>query len=432
MNKVLIVTYYWPPAGGAGVQRWLKFSKYLPQSGWEPIILTVNPSYATYPAIDPTLDRDLPASLKVYKTKSTDWFRLYKKDKSKIPSGGFANNIDRSVKGLLSRFIRGNFFIPDPRRGWNRHAVKEAVSIILKERISAVITTSPPHSSQLIGLKLKKIFPGIQWIADLRDSWTDIYYYELFYPTFISKMIDRHYEKSVLKNADKIITVGHNLAENFKLKIQGIERKMHLLSNGYDEEDFTGIKYEFPSRFIINYTGTLSEAYPVDSLLSALNTIKNSGKDFLLQFVGYVPEVIKEKILKNLGTDKTEFIPYTEHKKAINYMCRSSMLLLIIPENRNNRTITPGKVFEYIAAQKPVLYIGPPDGDAAYHLSKSRPDGLFETKDIDGIVKYVSLEMSRSGKIIPDPHPEYSRKILSQKLGSILCNNHQPIISSRG
>ena len=430
MNKVLIVTYYWPPAGGAGVQRWLKFSKYLPQSGWESLILTVDPSYATYPAFDPTLEKDLPAELKVYRTKSTDWFRLYRKDKSKIPSGGFANNIDRSVKGLFSRFIRGNFFIPDPRRGWNRHAINKAVSIIIEEKINTVITTSPPHSSQLIGLKLKKIFPGIQWIADLRDAWTDIYYYELFYPTFISKMIDRHFEKSVLKNADKIITVGHNLAENFKLKTPGIEGKMHFLPNGYDEEDFIGIKHELPSRFTINYTGTMSEAYPLDSLLYALGTIMNSGKDFLLQFVGFVPESIKDKILKNLGTDKTEFITYTDHLKAIGYMCRSSLLLLIIPENRNNRAITPGKVFEYIAAQKPVLYIGPADGDAAYHLSQTRPGGLFETQDVNGIIQYINREMSKSGQEIHDPHPEYSRKSLSQKLGSILNDNQQTVFSS--
>lgn len=423
MNKVLIVTYYWPPAGGAGVQRWLKFSKYLPEYGWEPVILTVDPRYATYPAIDNTLEKDLPHGLKIYKTKSTDWFRFYKRDKSKIPSAGFASNSDKSFKGSLSRFIRGNFFIPDPRRGWNRHAIKEAVSIILKERISAVITTSPPHSSQLIGLKLKKIFPGIQWIADLRDAWTDIYYYELFHPTFISKMIDRHFEKSVLKNADKIIAVGYNLAENFISKVSDAAGKTSVLPNGYDEEDFKDIKRDYPSRFTLNYTGTLSESYPVEILLSALEAVKNSGRDFLLQFVGYVPEIIKNKILKVLGPDRTDFISYTDHSSAIGYMCRSSMLLLIIPDNKNNKAITPGKVFEYIAAEKPVLYIGPACGDAAYHLELSRPDGMFEAHDVKGITQYISGEISKSGTVSHDPHPEYSRRALTQKLSRILNDN---------
>ena len=148
MKKVLIVTYYWPPAGGAGVQRWLKFSKYLPQFGWEPVILTINPDSATFPSLDPSLQNEIPEGLKVFKTKSTDWFRLYSKDKTKVPSAGFAQNEDDSLRGKLFRFIRGNFFIPDPRRGWNRFAVKEALNIIRKENISIVITTSPPHSSQ--------------------------------------------------------------------------------------------------------------------------------------------------------------------------------------------------------------------------------------------------------------------------------------------
>lgn len=423
MNNVLIVTYYWPPAGGAGVQRWLKFSKYLPEFGWKPVILTVDPHYATYPVLDNSLEKDIPKGLKIYKTKSTDWFRLYKRDKSKIPSAGFASNNDRSLKGILSRFIRGNFFIPDPRRGWNRYAIKEAISIILKERISAVITTSPPHSSQLIGLKLKQIFPGIIWISDFRDAWTDIYYYKLFYPTCISRSIDKRYEKRVLKNADKIIAVGYNLAENFISKVSDAAGKTSILPNGYDEEDFKYVKYELPSRFTINYTGTLSESYPIDALLSALDSLKRSGRDFLLQFVGYVPENIKGKILNVLGPDNANFIQYTDHRKAIGYMCRSSMLLLIIPDNKHNKAITPGKVFEYIAAKKPVLYIGPADGDAAYHLELSRPGGLFEAYDADGITQYINKEMSKPGPLSGDSHPEYSRRALARKLSEILNDN---------
>ncbi len=126
MNKVLIVTYYWPPSGGAGVQRWLKFAKYLPELGWEPIILTVDPEYAAYPATDDSLMNEVPPSIKVYKTPAIDYFSIYKKDKSKIPSAGFANSVNNTLKGKIIRFIRGNFFIPDPRRGWNKFAFKKA------------------------------------------------------------------------------------------------------------------------------------------------------------------------------------------------------------------------------------------------------------------------------------------------------------------
>ena len=174
MQKVLIVTYYWPPGSGAGVQRWLKFSRYLPQYGWDPFILTVDPQYAAYPAIDNSMTSEVPENLNVHKTKANDFFRYYKKDKSRIPSSGFASDEEKGFKSLITRFIRGNFFIPDPRRGWNGYAFKKACEIIESQKINHVITTSPPHSTQLIGLKLKRKYPAIKWIADLRDPWVSV------------------------------------------------------------------------------------------------------------------------------------------------------------------------------------------------------------------------------------------------------------------
>jgi hypothetical protein len=185
MKKVLIITYYWPPSGGAGVQRWLKFAKYLPEYGWEPIILTIDPAYAAYPVTDDSLISEIPSTVKVFTTPAVDYFSIYKKDKSRIPTAGFANSRENTVKDKILRFIRGNFFIPDPRKGWNGFAFKKACEIIETEGIKHVITTSPPHSTQLIGTKIKRKYPEIKWIADLRDPWTDIYYYDQFYPTFI-------------------------------------------------------------------------------------------------------------------------------------------------------------------------------------------------------------------------------------------------------
>ncbi|HOU97007.1 MAG TPA: glycosyl transferase family 1, partial [Bacteroidales bacterium] len=208
MNSVLIITYYWPPGAGAGVQRWLKFSKYLPDFGWEPLILTVDPQYAQYPATDESLLKDVSEKSKVFKTPAVNYFRLASKDKSRIPSAGFANQDKKGPVQWLMRFIRGNFFIPDPRKGWNRFAFKKACEIINNENVERIITSGPPHSTHLVGLKLKKKFPDILWIADFRDPWTDIYYYKEFYHTFPARLLDRHYEKTVLTNADKIITVG--------------------------------------------------------------------------------------------------------------------------------------------------------------------------------------------------------------------------------
>ena len=178
MKKVLIISYYFPPSGGAGVQRWLKMLKYLPQYGVEPIVLTVDEKYASYPQVDKSLLDEIPSWLKIYKTKTREVLSLYKSvsPTKEIPYSGFANEPKPTFLQKMARFVRGNFFLPDPRKGWNRYAYQVACQIIEKEAVDAVITTSPPHSTQLLGIKLKKRFPNLTWLADLRDPWTDIYY----------------------------------------------------------------------------------------------------------------------------------------------------------------------------------------------------------------------------------------------------------------
>jgi glycosyltransferase involved in cell wall biosynthesis len=390
MNKVLIVTYYWPPSGGAGVQRWLKFAKYLPEFGWEPIILTVDPQYASYPVTDYSLNEDLSPDLQVYKTPATDYFSIYKKDKSKIPSAGFANSVDDTLIGKLMRFIRGNFFLPDPRKGWNKYAFKKASGLIETEGIKHVITTSPPHSTQLIGLKIKKKYPEIRWIADLRDPWTDIYYYKQFYPTVLSKMIDENYEKRVLEKADKITTVGSSLKNTFSLKKEGLESKTEVITNGYDEDDFTGIESEKPSKLTITYVGTLSDIYPVNGLVIALKKMKKQGMDFALRFVGSVSGKTKQLITSYIPDTTLEFLPYAIHSEAVKYLMSSTLLLLIIPSHQSNKSILTGKLFEYIASGKPILCLGPADGDAAEIIRKCKSGVTFDYNDSDKIFEFLS------------------------------------------
>jgi glycosyltransferase involved in cell wall biosynthesis len=420
MNKVLIVTYYWPPSGGAGVQRWLKFSKYLPEFGWEPIILTVDPEYATYPFRDDSLINDIPPGLRVCTTPATDYFRFYKKDKSKIPSSGFATNADDTLKGKLLRFVRGNFFIPDPRRGWNRYAIKKACELIETEGIGHVITTSPPHSTQLIGLSIKKRYPGLKWIADLRDPWTDIYYYKEFYPTIVSKWIDSEYQKLVLKNADEIITVGDSLKSQFSSKVEGLDEKIKVITNGYDASDFAGLIPSSPEIFTISYIGTLSDAYPVGGFLAALDSLKAAGNNFRLRFIGTAAPKRKDLITSRSWSTSVEFVPYVDHQKAIRYMLDSSVLLLIIPDHSGNKSIITGKLFEYIATGKPIICIGPTDGDAALILKKAGHSDVFSYTDSSGILD--TLKASLSGKMTPGKlsSDEFSRKELTKKVVSLL------------
>lgn len=419
-GKVLIITYYWPPSGGAGVQRWLKFAKFLPSSGWLPAVLTVDPDYAAYPYRDESLYGEIPLDVEVYRTKAVNYFTLYSKDQSKIPHSGFASGADNDRKSRLSRFIRGNFFIPDPRRGWNRYAFRKACELIQSQNITHVITTSPPHSTQLIGLRLKRRFPKIKWVADMRDPWTDIYYYDLFKPSLPARILDSRMEKNVLSKADTIITVGNTLASLLAGKGENIADKTHVLPNGFDEEDFEGIVPTLPDTFTITYVGTLSPSYPVIGFLDAIQELRAGGQPVKLRFVGTVSEPVRA--LFPAGETGTEFIPYCDHPVAIQHMMESSMLLIIIPDHASNRSILTGKIFEYLATEKPILLLGPKDGDAAQLLVKCGYQGIFaynDTQDIKNFILKVAdgKPVKRSGH-----HLEYSRRALSSKLGEMLGN----------
>ena len=418
--KVLIITYYWPPSGGAGVQRWLKFTKYLPSSGWFPEVLTVDPLYAAYPFRDDSLYGEVPVDVKVHRTKALNFFALYNRDQSKIPHAGFASGKDKGFKSAVSRFIRGNFFIPDPRRGWNRFAFRRASELIRSQNITHIITTSPPHSTQLIGLRLKRRFPGLKWVADLRDPWTDIYYYDMFRPSLPARMLDRNLEKRVLSRADRIITVGKTLASLFAAKTEAVAGKTEILPNGYDEEDFQGVVSSVPERFTITYVGTLSPAYPVRGFIDAVKDMRINGKQVALQFVGTVPEEIRVLFPAGDEGDGPRFINYCEHPEAIRYMMSSSLLLLIIPDHSSNRSILTGKIFEYLATEKPILFLGPEDGDAARLLTLCGYQGIFGYDDVEGIREFIlrvaeGKPVKRSGH-----HLEYSRRALAVKLGNIL------------
>jgi glycosyltransferase involved in cell wall biosynthesis len=422
MDKVLIVTYYWPPSGGAGVQRWMKFSKYLPESGWEPLILTVDPEFAAYPVKDNSLMEDLPSSVRVFTTPATNYFRIYNKDQTRIPSAGFANSIDNSLKGKALRFIRGNFFIPDPRRGWNKYAFQKACELIESEGIQNIITTSPPHSTQLIGLKLKKKYPDINWIADLRDPWTNIYYYSQFYPTFISKWIDRKYEETVLRKTDKIITVGFSLKKLFLSKVKGIESKTEVITNGYDEDDFSGFFSSDPPVFTITYVGTLSDIYPVDGFLKALQLLKEKNNEFILRFIGSVAQSQKELIQSVTSDLNQEFIPYVGHSAAVKFMLNSSVLLLIIPNHQSNKSIITGKIFEYIASGKPIICLGPSDGDAAEMIRTGGYGRTFDYSDSTGIYEYLMQLVSGNSLTEKNSHGAFSRRELTKKIIPLLIN----------
>ncbi len=441
MKKVLLITYYFPPSGGAGVQRWLKTIKYLPEYGVETIVLTVDPVVASYPQVDESLCKEVPDFVKVYKTKTKEILSIYKKvsPQKQVPYGGFANEPNPTLLQKISRFIRGNFFLPDPRRGWNKYALAKAMEIIESEAIETIVTTSPPHSTQLIGLELKRLYPHIKWVADLRDPWTDIYYNEDLYPTCWAKKRNLRYERSVLLSADQIITVSEECKRLFAEKAD-VAEKIAVVPNGYDTKDFIqlGVRNFAESESNGQFIETLpndskiavgNEELGVTSLASNLNILSYIGvmapqydlaplkslmqnrSDILLRFVGVVSEDIKREI-ESWGV-QTEFVSYVSHGKAIEYMQASDALLLFIPNVPNNEGILTGKLFEYLASEKKILLFGPEKGDAM-KLIKECGAGECYTKDFS-LDKF--LDMPYLGN---DNYKNYSRKALAGKIASLL------------
>ncbi|MBW8324398.1 MAG: glycosyltransferase family 4 protein [Prolixibacteraceae bacterium] len=420
MKKVLIITYYWPPSGGAGVQRWLKFAKYLPEFGWQPVILTVDPEYASYPQRDESLLSEVSPECLVFTTKSRELYNFYKliSGKKEVPYGGFANESKEGLFQKASKFLRGNFLLPDPRKGWNKYALKKAAELILEFNIDTVVTTSPPHSTQLIGMMLKLRFK-IRWIADLRDPWTDIYYYNQFHHTALARKIDKAYELVVVENADLLITVSEDVKRIFAEKSKlPVAAKTVVIPNGFDEDDFRIKVVPKETKKVITYTGTISEAYEVDSFLDALQSLESELKQqLLIRFVGKVPPSVAQKFTAT-GLE-IELVGYVDHPKSIEYLFRSDILLLVIPKVKNNKGILTGKFFEYLASRKPILAIGPTDGDLAKIIQETKCGQMFDYDDSEGMRHFIPESLNRpvSGN---DIAIEYSRKKLTGKLATLL------------
>jgi glycosyltransferase involved in cell wall biosynthesis len=420
MKKILFITYYWPPSGGPGVQRSLKFVKYLVQSGIQPIVLSVDESKASYPILDGSLSDEIPDSVGVIKTNTFEPLNIYKRvsKQGDYPHSGFVNESNPGFFAKLSRFIRGNFFIPDARVGWNKHAYKAAKAILEQEKIDAVITSSPPHSTQLIGLKLKKKY-NIKWIADLRDPWTDIYYYkEMMHLPFAIKK-DAKFEKDVLENADKVITVSDDLKRILSTKIDSPE-KIEVIYNGYDDTDFKTIERSTTEDFTIVYSGTIADSYNVNVFLNACSELIKDGFKIKLKFVGKVSENIRSKIEENGLSNYVETVGYLPHNESLKHVVNATALLLVIPEIENNKGIITGKIFEYLGSQRPIIGIGPVDGDAAKILEYCEMGKMFDYSDLNGINSYVSELIKMTDFKPNDKYKEFSRSEQTFRLAKLI------------
>ena len=429
VKKVLIITYYWPPSGGSGVQRWLKFVKYLREFGIEPIVLTIDPHFATFPNYDYSLLKEIPEGIEIHTTQARSPFELYKKVRKKdAPQAGFSGEKTSRLLDKVMRFIRGNFFIPDARIGWNKFAIEKAKEIILQNKIDSIITSSPPHSTQLIGLELKRMF-NLNWLADLRDPWTEIYYNKELFRTSLAKKKDYKLEQLCLKNADKIVVVSEDIKRHFGANRKEILDKINVIPNGFDEADFLEVKSKLEgenliskniTNKVISYVGNLGEQYPVEGFLEAFSEIVKNDSEWKLQFIGNCHDGVKRMVELLKISANVEFIPYVNHSEAIDFMLKASILLLIIPEIVNNKGILTGKLFEYLATGNTIINIGPKDGDAAAILNENAISITLNPTEKQEIIDFILNSTYNQREVNSVSKNKFSRKNLTSEVAKLI------------
>ena len=417
--KVLIITYYWPPAGGSGVQRWLKFVKYLQNFDVEPIVYTVD--NANYPKEDKTLLQEVPTNIKILKQPIWEPANLLFWKKKEAQKSDVSNAVNN---GFLS-FIRGNFFIPDPKIFWVNSSVKFLHQYLKENKVDVVISTGPPHSMHLIAQKLKQK-TNIKWIADFRDPWSNLYYNEEFKQLSFAKKKNEKLENSVFKNADCILTVSNSLKKEFDQKATRVE----VITNGFDDEVVTNTLITLDEKFSISYIGLLPKQSNPKLLFKVLSTLCAEDTDFKanlkLNFIGDISEDVKKEIINYNLLENTNFIGYVSHKEAIAYQKKAQVLLLLIPNVAKSGGILTGKLFEYLTAKRPILAMGPETGDLS-EILKNTSSGVVVDFDNDAKLtseirnlyqQYKTGDLQVNSKNIEQFH----RKELTKSLSEIIKN----------
>ena len=427
MKKVLIITYYWIPSGGAGVQRWVKFAKYLRQYGWEPIIYT--PENPEYPSIDYSFEKDIPADITVLKTPIWEPYNVYRnltgKKNQAINAGFISENKKQGWKDKLSIWIRGNFLIPDPRRFWIKPSVGFLSDYLKENPVDAIITTGPPHSMHLIGMGLKKNFPSLPWVADFRDPWTNIDFYKDLNLTWFADKIHHKLEREVLQKADTVLVVSRGMEEEFApMK----PKKLQVITNGYDESDVQVGTLALDGRFSISHIGTLNAARNPRIVWKVLSEICAENvdfkKDLQIQLVGKVDFSVLEDIQSYGLQEQLLKIDYLSHSEAIAKQNSSQVLMLLINQSGNAKGILTGKFFEYLAAKRPILAVGPTDGDAAVVLNETGAGVIVDFADEQetktAILNYYNQYKKGTLSVQSESVERFSRRSLTGELAGLL------------
>jgi len=430
MKKVLIISYYWPPSGGAGVQRWLKFAKYLPLYGWEPVVYTPeNPDFAIE---DNSLLKDVSPDLKVLKTRIWEPYEIYKtligKKGQKVNVSFSGGDKKQNKIHKIALAIRGNLLIPDPRCFWIKPSVKYLTKYLENNPVDAIISTGPPHSMHLIARKIHKK-TGLPWVADFRDPWTNIDFYKELNLSKLSDSIHHRMEQNVLTEASRVVSVTptwcNELSELGKVPVS-------LVHNGYDEEDIARTSEPVDAAFALVHIGSINAARNPHVLWKALSELIAENEDFKtklkVRLVGNVEDCVHTDIEKYSLKNHVESLGYMSHAKAIAYQQTSPVLLLLINNTPNANGILTGKLYEYMASERPVLAIGPSKSDIAALLTETKAGLIVDFDDVEGMKKAILnlFEAYKNNKLTSESsgYQQYSRKaqcgVLAEVLNSII------------
>jgi glycosyltransferase involved in cell wall biosynthesis len=422
--KVLVVLYYWPPAGGPGVQRWLKFVKYLKEFNIVPTVFV--PKNPHYPTIDKSLELEVTPDIELIKTPIREPYKfasaLSEKETNTLSKGIIKENQKQSFLQKAMLYTRGNLFIPDARALWIKPSVKR-ISKLLKDRhFDAIITTGPPHSLHRIGFHIKEKFPKLTWITDFRDPWTNIGYHDQLKLNETSEKKHLRMEKEVLTTADSIIVTSPGTLEEFQTKTS---KPVHLITNGYDDAE---VNFEPDEHFSLAHIGTLLSERNPENLWEAIGELVEEDKNFEnnleLKFVGQVSESILESIKKYKLQDNSRFLGYLPHKKAQQEMFNAQVLLLIEKNMTETQSIIPGKLFEYFQSHRPILGIGPKNWDVSSMIKEHNCGFTFsylEKEEIKYCIKaYYEAFMKGKLFIKPTGIESFHRKKLTEKLAKVI------------
>ena len=432
MKKLLIVAYYFPPSGGPGVQRVLKFIKYLPEFGYQPVVLTVDES-AGFPARDESLLKEIPPTVRVVRTKIFEPYDAYRKitgktagtpvDVNVIPSKG----AKRSVSERIAERIRATFFIPDARIGWYRYAVKAGKRIIADEEIDAIYSSSPPYTTAVIARKLSR-WSGRPWLAGFRDPWTGF----LSTPDrwLIPRVIDRHLEHRAFRDASAVEVAWRGIAKDALRKYAHLpDEKFHYHPNGFDSADYPDIVRSRNEKFTLTYTGSMYGKRNPSTLLKAIEKLIASGEvdpaKIELRFIGRFGAEVEEMFRSFSHPGALRIIPYLPHAESIVHILSSDALLLVVDDAEGAEEIVPGKVFEYIGAHRPILAFAP-HGAVAEIVEETRAGCTVPPADVDAAAKafleYYRRFLYNDGTFEPasDAIAKYDRRNITRDLAALL------------